>query len=212
MLPTVFAQSTEHNPTAVVEDAFRPVQPGYVKIKGLLGDKIDTCIRNRIAAQNIEELIEPFQKRSELKLWRCEFWGKWFTSAAAAYQYLQDRQLCTIVDKAVAELLATQTPNGYIGTYQDDAHLQGWDVWGRKYVLLGLLAYYDITADKNTLSAAVHHADFLLSEVGPGKADIVKLGHWNGMAASSILEPVMLLYRKTGQKRYLDFAQYVVGQ
>lgn len=211
-LPMVFAQSTEHSPTAVVEDAFCPLQPGCVKMKGFPGDKIDTCIRNRIAAQNIEELIEPFQKRSELKLWRCEFWGKWFTSAAAAYQYLQDRHLGAIVDKAVAELLATQTSNGYIGTYQDHAHLQGWDVWGRKYVLLGLLAYYDITSDENTLSAAVRHADFLLSEIGPGKADIVKLGFWNGMAASSILEPVMLLYRKTGQKRYLDFARYIVGQ
>jgi len=211
-LPLVFAQSTEHSPTAVVKDAFCPLQPGCVKIKGFSGDKIDTCIRNRIAAQNVEELIEPFQKRPERQLWRCEFWGKWFTSAAAAYQYTKDKQLRSIVDKAVAELLATQNPNGYIGTYQDDAHLQGWDVWGRKYVLLGLLDYYDITSDRDTLSAAVRQADFLLSEVGPGKADIVKLGHWNGMAASSILEPVMLLYRKTGQKRYLDFARYIVGQ
>ena len=104
-LTTEFAQSTERSPTAVVEDAFCPLQPGCVKMKGFLGDKIDTCIRNRIEAQNIEELIEPFQKRAELKLWRCEFWGKWLTSAAAAYQYAQDTKLRTIVDKAVAELL-----------------------------------------------------------------------------------------------------------
>ena len=30
------------------------------------------------------------------------------------------------------------------------------------------------------------------------------------MAATSVLEPVVLLYRATGDKRYLDFAQYIV--
>ena len=206
------AQSKENTPARKVQDSLRPIQPGCIRIKGFLGKKIDTCIQNRIRAQNIAELIEPFQKRPEVKLWRCEFWGKWFTSATAAYQYTQDTQIKTIIDKAVTGLMATQSPDGYIGTYKDNAHLQGWDVWGRKYTLLGLLAYHDITSDPKSLSAAIRHADFLLSEVGPGKADIVKLGVWNGMAASSILEPVMLLYGKTGQKRYLEFGQYIVDQ
>ena len=30
------------------------------------------------------------------------------------------------------------------------------------------------------------------------------------MAATSVLEPVVLLYRFTGEKRYIEFAQYIV--
>ena len=85
-------------------------------------------------------------------------------------------------------------------------------MWGRKYVLLGLLAYYDLTGNPDVLAAAQRHADYTISQIGPGKADIVTLGMWTGMAASSILEPMVLLYRRTGEKRYLDFAEYIVSQ
>ena len=85
-------------------------------------------------------------------------------------------------------------------------------MWGRKYVLLGLLAYYDLIGDRQALDAACREADYTLGQIGPGKADIVELGRWTGMAASSIFEPTVLLYRRTGEKRYLDFARYIVNQ
>lgn len=50
--------------------------------------------------------------------------------------------------------MATQSADGYIGTYPDSCHLGDWDIWGRKYVLLGLLAYYDQTKETVALEAA----------------------------------------------------------
>ena len=108
--------------------------------------------------------------------------------------------------------MATQTPDGYIGTYKRSAELSNWDVWGRKYVLLGLLAYYDLTGDRKSLDAACREADYTMGQIGPGKADIVKVGWWTGLAPGSILEPIVLLYRRTGEKRYLDFANYIVNR
>ena len=55
-------------------------------------------------------------------------------------------------------------------------------------------------------------ADHLLSQVGPGKVNIVKTGNYRGMPSSSILEPMVFLYRRTGDNRYLDFAKYIVDQ
>ncbi len=78
--------------------------------------------------------------------------------------------------------------------------------------LLGLLAYYDLTGDKATLASAKKVADHLLTQVGPGKADIVKTGNYRGMPSSSILEPMVYLYVRTGDGRYLDFAKYIVAQ
>ena len=96
--------------------------------------------------------------------------------------------MLSIIQGAVSGLLATQTPDGYISNYSKDAQLQHWDIWGRKYTLLGLLAYYDISSDSKVLDAAKKLADHLLTQVGPGKADIVKTGNYRGMPSSSILE------------------------
>ena len=77
--------------------------------------------------------------------------------------------------------------------------------------MLGLLAYYDISGDKKSLNAAKKLADRLLSLIGPGKADIIKTGNYRGMPSSSILKPMMFLYKHTAEKKYLDFAKYIVS-
>jgi len=55
-------------------------------------------------------------------------------------------------------------------------------------------------------------ADHLLTQVGQGKADIVKTGNYRGMPSSSVLEPMVYLYKKTSDKRYLDFSKYIVAR
>ena len=137
-----------------VEDGLALLPAGSVQWTGPIGEAIQTSIDGRIRNADLSMLLSPFQSRPEAGLWQCEFWGKWFTSAALAYRYQPTPELRTVLDRAVEGLLATQTPDGYIGTYKRSAELTGWDVWGRKYVLLGLLAYYDLTGDRKALDAA----------------------------------------------------------
>jgi DUF1680 family protein len=186
--------------------------PSNIQMKGYLGSKIDLCINQRINKENVAQLVEPFKTRTETNRWQSEFWGKWILSAISAYEYNHDAELLKIIQDAVSGLLSTQTPDGYIGNYSSEAQLKNWDIWGRKYTLLGLLAYFDISGDKKALEASKKLADHLLTQVGPDKADIVKTGNFRGMPSSSILEPMVLLYRHTGEKRYLDFAKYIVAQ
>lgn len=194
----------------IVTDKMSSFPLPTVKLNGYIGDKINLVISQRIKAQDVDHLIEPFRHKNEARLWQSEFWGKWIQSAIAAYDYNHDPELAEILKKAVSGLLATQLPNGYIGNYTDSAQLEQWDIWGRKYTLLGLLAYYDLTGDKASLKGARLVADHLLSQAGPGKASIVKTGNYRGMPSSSILEPMVYLYRRTGEKKYLDFAKYIV--
>jgi DUF1680 family protein len=196
--------------TPAVGDAMSFLPAGSVRLNGPVGDAIQTCLQGKIRGQDIKLLLEPFASRPEDAMWKCEFWGKWFTSAALAYRYEPTPENRAVLDRAVQGLLATQTPDGYIGTYKRSAELAGWDVWGRKYVLLGLLAYYDLTGERKALDAACKAADYTIGQIGPGKADIVASGQWTGLAPSSILEPMVLLYRRTGNPRYLEFAQYIV--
>ncbi len=195
-----------------ITDKMISFSPSSIKIGGYIGDKMNLVIRQRIKSQDVAHLIEPFKHKSETSLWQSEFWGKWIQSAIASYDYDHDPEMLVIIKNAVIELLATQMPDGYIGNYSDSSQLKQWDIWGRKYTLLGLLAYYDLTGDNAALKGSCRLADHLLSQVGPGKADIVKTGNYRGMPSSSILEPMVYLYRKTNDKRYLNFAKYIVAQ
>jgi DUF1680 family protein len=196
------------------QDKFTALPYGSLSIGGEVGEKIDLCIENRVMAQDIGRLILPFQLRND-ENWgfRCEFWGKWVTSAMLGYGYKPVPPYREIIDNAVNGLLLTQTADGYIGTYPDQHHLKDWDIWGRKYVLLGLLAYYDQIGDPATLEAAERVADHLIGEAGPGSSvNLAETGWigWKGLASSSVLEPIALLYQRTGKQKYLDLAEHIV--
>ncbi|MEO7214422.1 beta-L-arabinofuranosidase domain-containing protein [Mucilaginibacter sp.] len=204
-----FAQPNKLQP---VSDAISPALSA--QLNDYLAKRMQESVDNRILAQDIDRLIAPFktENRTETRQWQSEFWGKWFTSAALAYQYHPDKKLKSVLDKAVTGLLATQTPDGYIGNYAEAHRLEEWDIWGRKYCMLGLLAYYDITKVKWSLTSAVKVADNLISELNKKDGLIVNKGNYRGMAASSVLEPICLLYNCTGNKKYLDFALEIVRQ
>lgn len=187
---------------------------GSVSINGYVGNRIAGCIDTRVKGQDVEHLTEPFTHKNDTASWQTEFWGKWVQGAIASYRYKPDPELYKMIEESVDRIIATQQPDGYIGNYAPDAHLLQWDVWGRKYVALGLMAWYRLSGDKKALEATSRLIDHVMTEIGPepGKADIALVGNYHGMAASSILEPVVYLYKATGEPRYLDFANYIVGQ
>jgi len=74
-----------------------------------------------------------------------------------------------------------------------------------------LLAYYDISGDKNALHSSQRLIDHLLTQVGAGTGiDIVNTGNFLGMPSITIVEPVILLYNRTKEQRYLDFANSIM--
>jgi uncharacterized protein len=196
----------------LVNDVLSP--SAAVTLNGYLGNKLNESINNRIIAQDANKLIEPFKlkNRTETHLWQNEFWGKWFTSAVLAYKYQPSPKLKKVLDRSVSALLATQTPDGYIGNYAAGHRLEEWDIWGRKYCMLGLLSYYDLTGDKKSLSGTIRLADNLISDLNKKDGIIVTKGNFRGMAASSVLEPICLLYKATRNPKYLDFAKEIVRQ
>ncbi len=188
------------------------IPQNQLKLEGYVGKQTDLIFNNRVLAQDYGYLVEPFRHKNETRLWQMEFWGKWMLGAVAAWEYTHDEQLMEHMSNSVKSIIETQLPNGYIGNYSLEHQLTNWDIWGRKYVLLGLLHYHDITNSKKALKAARKEADYLLTQIGPGKINIIETGNYHGMASSSILEPMMMLYNKTNNQAYLDFAKYIVAQ
>lgn len=190
-----------------------PLPPGAVTIGGHLGHKIAQCITNRIMLQEINPMLDLFLTRTnDTGDFKGEFLGKWLTAAALSCRYQENPALQGSVDRALEQLINAASTGGYITTYQPGAEFKTWDVWIQKYVLLGLIAEYDQTGKRAVLDAAKRSADYVLGRNGPGKLSIEEYGlpFHEGGCNFSILEPVVLLYERTGDQRYLDFARYIV--
>ena len=118
-----------------------------------------------------------------------------------------------------ADLIACQEPDGYLGTYVPEKRFglyegADWDVWSHKYNMIGLLTYYQYTGNRPALDCCRKMADLLIATF-PGKKSILAAGTHMGMAATSVLEPVVLLYRFTGDtaiSRLREVHRQVVGR
>ena len=188
---------------------------GDVRLKGPLGERLDAMIERHVIGTDVDYITAPFQEKTETKgWWQTEFWGKYMHSAMPYLQYTGSAKLKTAVDRGIARMLASQEKNGYIGNYPDALRCgEGWDVWGMKYTMMGLMHYYDATKSPEVLEGCKRLCEYVIAELGPdGKRGrrLYQTGNWSGYASSSILEPVMWLYRRTQDKKYLDFATYLV--
>ena len=150
------------------------------------------------------------------KSWRSEYWGKMMRGAAMLVRYTKNKALYAILEDTVRDLLSTQDEDGRISGYAKAEEFDAWDLWGRKYVMLGLMYFMEICEDgelnAQIVSAMCRHADYIVANVGPGKRDIRECSkHWEGMNSCSILEPMVRLYRLTGDKKYFEFAEYIIS-
>ncbi len=185
-----------------------------IKLKGYLGERLDAMIRNHVIGTDVDYLTAVFREKTErCGWWQTEFWGKYMHSAVPYSFYVHSGKLESDIDRGVRAIIASQEADGYIGNYPDELRFgEGWDVWGVKYTLLGLLHAHDLRGDAEILNAAKKLCDCAIAELGPkGKRgrELWTTGNWSGYASSSILEPVVWLYRVTNEKKYLDFASCI---
>jgi DUF1680 family protein len=199
----------------VVMDKTSPIVPTAVEVSGLLGERLHAHTFGRIMNIDEEVLLAGFRSRPGSHPWIGEHVGKWLHAASLLWLSSQDPGLREKITRVAKGLIAAQGEDGYLGTYVPEKRFglyrdADWDVWSHKYCLIGLLSYYGISGDQEALTACKRAGD-LLASVFPRDRSILKAGTHVGMAATSILEPIVLLHRATGEKKYLDFALYIVS-
>ena len=201
---------------AILADVVELPSPSAIALEGFLGFRVQNNAVNRLRLVDEEPLLAGFRAKPGSHPWIGEHVGKWLHAATLAWSYTGDPQLRVKLDRVVRELIATQEPDGYLGTYTADKRFglypgADWDVWVHKYNLIGLLTYHQYTGDETALKACRKIGDLLIQTFGPGKKSILSAGTHVGMAATSVLEPIVLLYRATADARYLEFARYLVA-
>ncbi|MFW5870224.1 MAG: beta-L-arabinofuranosidase domain-containing protein [Candidatus Sumerlaeota bacterium] len=146
-----------------------------------------------------------------------ETWGKAVRAACLFYRYSQDEELGKILKDTVADILSCERENGSISCarIEDQPDGPGGDLWERKYVMLALEHYLsDVRDDPDVLASLIRQVDCLIEQIGSSPKVGITQGGWspNHLESSTILEPVMRVYQRTGEQRFLDFAAYIVSQ
>ncbi len=199
-------------------DVLFPLPQGSARWQGVIDS-----VNRKVAAWDFMDaglwktFVDQFRNLvdSQNNLWRGEFWGKMMRGACMTYQYTCDEELYAVLEESVKDLLSAADERGRISTYSVEYQLDGWDIWGRKYVLLGLQHFLEISKNeelnKQVIAGMKAHTDAFINDLhASGKKIYECTRHWLGINSSSILEPIVRLYNITGEQKYLDFATEIV--
>ena len=162
--------------------------------------------------------VEQFRKDADYDAgWRGEYWGKMMRGASLVYQYTKNPELYSILKETVKDMMESKDEKGRISSYGIKHEFDGWDIWCRKYAILGMEYFLEICTEDDFKSEVIksmcEQVDYIISKIGSGdgKTDITcATRHWRGLNSSSILEPIVKLYNLTGEQKYFDFAKYIV--
>jgi DUF1680 family protein len=158
--------------------------------------------------------------------WSGEFAGKHLTGATQIVSLYGASIVPDFPDlrSFVEGLVACQDTDGYLGPFPKAHRLTGWasnvdgkggptwDAWGHYHAMIGLLVWHEATGDAKALAAARKIGDLLCDRfLGPDrKPRLVDTGSTEMNLAPA--HSLAVLYRKTGEPRYLALARQIVDE
>jgi len=188
---------------------FHSVDQARFQFGGVLGQRIDANVDNWLlrAPTANPGMIEMFRVRDRaptpnLVPWAGEFVGKYLISAIQALRMTDNPALKKQVAEVVAELIASQANDGYLGPFPKAIRLKAnWDLWGHYHCMEALLMWHDDTGDEAALTACRRAADLICRTFLEQPLRVVDAGsHEMNMA---VIHGLGQLYRHTGEARYL---------
>jgi len=161
-------------------------------------------------------LIAMFRDRDaaeprDLLPWSGEFVGKYLTAAVLCWRLTRDRELEREIRRVASEFIATQSPEGYLGPFPRAGRLRtGWDLWGHYHALVGLLLCHRESGDPATLQTCRRAADFICATFPEHGLRVSQAAGAGDIEMNqAIAHGMLLLYRETGEPRYLEMAHRV---
>ncbi|MBK8088199.1 MAG: glycoside hydrolase family 127 protein [Chitinophagaceae bacterium] len=195
-----------------IPNSFNAVAFQKQQFTGYLNTRFTQNLEQRLLKVDEFGLMGSYLNRPGIHPWAGEHVGKYLETATNVWKLTHNAALKKQMDRMMYELINTQKEDGYLGTYTPDQYWTSWDVWSHKYNLHGLLTYYSVTGYKPALESCRKMGDLLCRTFGrkPGQMDIILAGTHIGMAATSVLDAMVELYKYTGDKKYLDFCYYIL--
>jgi len=195
--------------------AFESVPGAQWHFDGPLGSRIKANIENWLlpAPRSNPGMIEMFHLRDRkpvpnLVPWAGEFVGKYLLSAIPLARLPGNDQLRQTVESVVAQLIASQAEDGYLGPFPRADRLRGnWDLWGHYHCLEALLLWHDWQHDGASLLACRRSADLMCRTFLDGSFRVVDAG--SPEMNMAVIHVLGHLYRLTSEPRYLQLIHQI---
>ena len=157
-------------------------------------------------------MLDAFRRcdQPHLQGWHGEYAGKWIDAAALMVGNTGDAKLAAELDEMVRVIIASQTPDGYLGIELPPKRGGEWDIWNFWCTLTGLLSDYEVRGHVQSLEAARRGGEYLTKNYLPPnpKFNIFHGGWWGGCSVD-ILDQIVRLHRHTQQPKLLELAAYM---
>lgn len=206
---------------------------GGFRLGGHVGAKADELFEKRLACEkargdifaeaenafatrydDLHPAEDDFDRGRHYGFWQGEYWGKTMLSYCDYARYSGREDMRRFVrSKARQFVRGFQRENGYLCSYDNEDFVVGWcwNVWSRKYTMWALIAAFDLTGDRELLDAAAKMADHLIAQLERLRTPLAFTGCFEGLPSTSVINPVLALYERTGERRYLDFADAIAA-
>jgi hypothetical protein len=121
------------------------------KYYGFINEAFDFVEKYQLLKPELwKRFVEQFRCDSDFEGgWRGEYWGKMMRGASLVYGYTQNENLYDVLKKTIDDMIASADENGRISTYGVNHEFEAWDMWCRKYVILGMEYFLEICKDDN---------------------------------------------------------------
>lgn len=155
--------------------------------------------RNSIHAQNT-------QNSNGVAWWNGESEGNWRAGYIMMAYLTDDTASKREADEYVQHILSSQEADGYLGAFAPDSRfIHPGELWTQACLLRGLLAYSELTENREVLAAVQRSADLTISTFGTGKMPM-PWGENHDLMISDVMER---LFQLTGETRYRDFTLWL---
>ncbi|MCK4886838.1 MAG: glycoside hydrolase family 127 protein [Planctomycetes bacterium] len=170
-------------------------------------------------------ILEMFSDREkkparDLLPWSGEFAGKYLTGAVQVLRLREDKQLRGYLNEYLKKLIALQTDSGYLGPWSKKFEFTGkgdnvwgqygvWDTWNHYHIMMGLIFWYENTGQEDALRAACRIGDLMCEKFLAKPGSLAAIGSCTMNLAPA--HSLAVLYRHTGQKKYLQLAAQIVN-
>ncbi len=195
--------------------ALQSLPEARFQFSGVAGERIAANIDGWLltAPHTNPGMLEMFRVRDrqptpQLVPWAGEFAGKYLLSCVATLRQSEREDLRKHTAAFVAELIATQADDGYMGPFPKERRLLGeWDLWGHYHIMQGLLAWMDYAGEPAPLDPVRRAADLICRTYLDGTRRVFDAGsHEMNMAISHVMAD---LHRRTGEPRYLELVRQI---
>lgn len=185
-------------------DQLKPVSLKQTELEGEIGRRIHELIyKNYMVLDLDKDYLAPFQVRPFTNNYHYVGVGKVIDAGSLFSAYTGDPKVAERTSHLIDGIMKTRDDDGYIGTFKPEPEGRqnhyNWALHEQEYLLLGLTRNWLASGNAQSLEYARNLGDYVISTFS-------KDAKPEEVCTAGLPEAFLLLYRCTGDERYLKFA------